>query len=60
MSAHPKRTDPRLHALRTLASLLVRHGPTPAEPDPTGNLTPLAPDAQPEPANAREPVRKAA
>ena len=60
MSSHPERTDPRLHALRTLASLLARHGPTPAEPDPTDSLAPSAPDAQPEPAKACEPVRKAA
>ena len=60
MSAHPKPTDPRRHALRTLASLLVRHGPTPAEPDPADRLPPSVPAPQPEPANEAEFVRKAA
>jgi hypothetical protein len=46
--------DPRKHALRTLAALLVRHGPTTPAPEP--------PEAAglPESANQAEPARKAA
>jgi hypothetical protein len=51
MSRRPEPPDPRLHALRTLAALLVRHGPD----------TPPPPTAAPvEPANTAEPARKAA
>ena len=46
--------DPRQHAVRTLAALLVRHGPRRPEPEP-----PEAADL-PEPANQAGPARQAA
>lgn len=52
MSRRPEPPDPRLHALRTLAALLVRHGPG-ATPPPTAA-------APVEAADAAEPARKAA
>jgi hypothetical protein len=50
----PEPADPRQHAVRTLAALLVRHGPHGPEPEP-----PESADL-PEPANEAEPTRKAA
>jgi hypothetical protein len=56
MSAHRhKPVDPRLHAVRTLAALLVRHGPHRFEPDPP----PVAVDVH-ETANDAEQPRRAA
>lgn len=47
--------DPRLHAVRTLAALLVRHGPRRFEPEPP----PVAVDVH-EAANDTEQPRRAA
>jgi hypothetical protein len=55
MSRRPEPADPRLHALRTLAALLARHGP--GRPTPPAAA---AAAAEPAPANQAEPTRKAA
>jgi hypothetical protein len=52
MSRRPEPPDPRLHAVRTLAAMLVRHGPG-APPPPTAAHAA-------EVADAAEPARKAA
>lgn len=58
--SRPPPSEPRVHALRTLASMLVRHGPKQPPTEPTtgvGSANGAEPAA---PANASEPVRKAA
>ena len=50
----PEPVDPRQHAVRTLAALLVRHGPRRSEPEPPEAV------ALPDPAYEAEPARKAA
>ena len=55
----PPVVDPRVHALRTLAAFLVRHGrdrPSPPEP-PATEATAIAPQSAFEPA---APTRRAA
>ena len=54
----PHPVDPRLHALRTLAGFLVRHGragPTPPEPPADRDR-----DPQPNPEPGSEAARRAA
>jgi hypothetical protein len=48
--------DPRVHAVRTLAALLVRHAPRKGEPDPLPPGGPADADADP----VARPARRAA